>query len=99
MNEQSIKVILAGSEFSVKVNQSETEIVIDAARLINDKIAELNRIYSVNDKKDALSMMSLLLVSQHLRKIKDQDAEIKKLQSVLGELQEMVKNHQSKINQ
>lgn len=99
MNEESIKVIIAGSEYSLKVNQTETEIVLDAARLINEKITELTKVYSVNDKKDILSMMSLILVSQQMRKLKDQGAEIEKLQSVLNELQLMVRNHKSNFSQ
>jgi cell division protein ZapA (FtsZ GTPase activity inhibitor) len=99
MGEQSMRVNIAGSEFTLKVDQSESEIVLNAARLINEKISELSKAYSVNDKKDILSMVALLLVSQQLKSIKDQESELKNLQGILDELNQMIKNHQVKISQ
>ena len=99
MAESSMRVNIAGSDFTLKVNEGEKEIVLEAARLINEKIAEISRAYSVSDKKDILSMVALMLVSQQLRKFNDQQNELNNLQGILSELDLMIKNHQVKINQ
>ncbi len=65
MAEISLKVLIAGRSYPLTVQQEEEQIVLQAAKMINDKIKEFETNYSVRDKQDLLSMCAInLLVSQ-----------------------------------
>lgn len=62
MAEVSLKVLIAGRSYPITVPQEEEQAVMQAAKLINDKIKEFEKNYSVRDKQDLLSMCSLHLL-------------------------------------
>jgi cell division protein ZapA (FtsZ GTPase activity inhibitor) len=65
MAEVSLKVLIAGRSYPLTVQQEEEQIVQNAAKLINDKIKEFEKNYSVRDKQDLLAMCAInLLVAQ-----------------------------------
>ena len=65
MAEISLKVLIAGRSYPLTVQQEEEHIVLQAAKMINDKIKEFEKNYSVRDKQDLLSMCAInLLVAQ-----------------------------------
>ncbi len=59
MGEISIKINIADRVYPLKINMEEEEIVRRAAKLINDRIKELQDKYAVKDKQDLLSMCVL----------------------------------------
>lgn len=59
MAELSIKVSIANRIYPLRINRAEEENVRKAAKLINDKIQEYGKNFSVKDKQDLLSMCAL----------------------------------------
>lgn len=65
MAEVSLKVLIAGRTYPLTVKKEEEQSVLQAAKLINDKIKEFEINYSVRDKQDLLAMCAInLLVAQ-----------------------------------
>ena len=63
-DEVSLKVLIAGRTYPLTVPKEEEEGVLKVAKMINDKMKELGKNYSVNDKQDLLAMSALNLLSQ-----------------------------------
>ncbi|MFL5752168.1 MAG: cell division protein ZapA [Bacteroidia bacterium] len=99
MSEVSLKINVAGLEYPLRLKQEDVDNVQKAAELINEKIAEFEKNYSVKEKRDILAMVMLQVVSQLLQQDKSKSEELTKLQSLLDELNQMVKVHQEKIGQ
>lgn len=59
MGEISIKINIADRVYPLRVETEEEEIIRHAAKLINEKIKELQDNYAVRDKQDLLSMCVL----------------------------------------
>ena len=59
MGEISIKINIADRVYPLRVDTSEEEVIRYAAKLINEKIKELQDNYAVRDKQDLLSMCVL----------------------------------------
>jgi cell division protein ZapA len=65
MAEVSIKVLIAGRTYPLTVKQEDEQMVQDAAKMISDKVKEMEQNYAVRDKQDLLAMTALnLLVAQ-----------------------------------
>jgi cell division protein ZapA (FtsZ GTPase activity inhibitor) len=93
MSEVSIKVEVAGSVYPLKVDTEDEQNVKEAVKLINNKIAELERNYAIKDKKDVLGMVMLQLVSQLYKKADLAERELSHLKLVFTDVEEMLKNH------
>ena len=59
MGEISIKINIADRVYPLRVESAEEEVIRHAAKLINEKIKELQDNYAVRDKQDLLSMCVL----------------------------------------
>ncbi|MCY4781476.1 cell division protein ZapA [Sphingobacterium sp. UT-1RO-CII-1] len=59
MGEISIKINIADRVYPLRVTVEEEEIIRHAAKLVNEKIKELQENYAVRDKQDLLSMCIL----------------------------------------
>ena len=59
MGEISIKINIADRVYPLRVTTEEEEVIRHAAKLINEKIKELQENYAVRDKQDLLSMCVL----------------------------------------
>ena len=59
MGEISIKINLADSVYPLRITAEEEEVIRYAAKLVNEKIKELQENYAVRDKQDVLSMCVL----------------------------------------
>ena len=59
MGEISIKINIADRVYPLRVDVAEEEVIRHAAKLINEKIKELQDNYAVRDKQDLLSMCVL----------------------------------------
>jgi cell division protein ZapA (FtsZ GTPase activity inhibitor) len=64
--ESSFEVMISGRTYPLKVAQSEKELILKAASLINRKLEEFGKVYRVSDKQDLFSMTSLFLATQFL---------------------------------
>lgn len=63
MADVSLKVIIAGRTYPLTVKQEDEQPVMDAAKMINDKVKEFEQNYSVRDKQDLLAMSALNLIA------------------------------------
>ncbi|WP_140936636.1 cell division protein ZapA [Sphingobacterium lumbrici] len=59
MGDISIKINIADRVYPLRVETEEEEVIRHAAKLINEKIKELQDSYAVRDKQDLLSMCVL----------------------------------------
>ena len=59
MGEISIKINIADRVYPLRVSMEEEEVIRHAAKLINEKMKELQENYAVRDKQDLLSMCVL----------------------------------------
>ncbi|TJZ62821.1 cell division protein ZapA [Sphingobacterium olei] len=59
MGDISIKINIADRVYPLRVETEEEEVIRHAAKLINEKIKELQDNYAVRDKQDLLSMCVL----------------------------------------
>lgn len=66
MGEKSVKITIAGRTYPLTVDSSEEQSVIDAAKRINERVAQLEKTYLVKDKQDLLAMTALQFASQYL---------------------------------
>lgn len=98
MSEISIKIEIAGAEYPLKLKSEDAETIEQAAALIKEKITGFEKTYSVKDKKDVLAMVFLQTVSELMKEDKRKTEEINKLQSLLDDLNRMVKDHQQKVS-
>ncbi|MFZ4860834.1 cell division protein ZapA [Sphingobacterium sp. Mn56C] len=76
MGEISIKINIADRVYPLRVTVEEEEIIRHAAKLINEKIKELQDNYAVRDKQDLLSMCVLQYATGMIkaeRKLENQD--------------------------
>ncbi|TND08081.1 MAG: hypothetical protein FD123_2635 [Bacteroidetes bacterium] len=66
MGERSIKVVIAGRTYPIKVSEKEESFVAEAVSRINEKVKALEAAYSVKDKQDLLAMAALQFATQYL---------------------------------
>ncbi len=66
MSEKSVKITIAGRTYPLTVDAKEESSVMDAAKRINDRVAQLEQTYLVKDKQDLLAMTALQFASQYL---------------------------------
>ena len=63
MAEVSLKILIAGRTYPLTVKKEDEQAVLDAAKMINDKVKEFEINYSVRDKQDLLAMSALNLLA------------------------------------
>ncbi len=98
MSEVSLRIAIAGNEYPLRVKEEDAENVRLAAEMINGKISEFEQNYAVKEKKDVLAMVMLQLVTELIQQGKSKSEELKQLKNVLDELNQMVRDHQKRIN-
>jgi cell division protein ZapA len=89
MSKTSIKVVLAGRNYPLTVNEGEQEIVQEAVNGINSSIKRLQENYAVKDMQDLLAMTALQLATRS----KEQSPEREKATPKFDE-EELVKSLQ-----
>lgn len=65
MSKLSIKVVLAGRNYPLTINEDEETRVREAVLKINNSIKRLQENYAVKDMQDLLAMTALQLASQN----------------------------------
>jgi cell division protein ZapA (FtsZ GTPase activity inhibitor) len=63
MAEVSLKILIAGRTYPLTVKQEDEQAVLNAAKMINEKVKEFETNYSVRDKQDLLAMSALNLLA------------------------------------
>lgn len=63
MAEVSLKILIAGRTYPLTVKKEDEQAVLDAAKMINEKVKEFEINYSVRDKQDLLAMSALNLLA------------------------------------
>ena len=63
MAEVSLKILIAGRTYPLTVKQEDEQAVLNAAKMINEKLKEFEVNYSVRDKQDLLAMSALNLLA------------------------------------
>lgn len=97
MNDTPVNIAIAGITYHLKIDKSEQEIIQQAVSFINEHISDFEKQYPVKEKRDVLAMVSLQLTAELLKKQNQQQAEIKRLQALLDELNAMVESHKQKV--
>jgi cell division protein ZapA (FtsZ GTPase activity inhibitor) len=86
MGELSLKLTIAGRTYPLTVDSAEETAVLEAAKLINSRVQELEATYLVKDKQDLLAMAALQFATQYLdarsKTIDNPEALIHQLESV-----------------
>lgn len=98
MSEKTIRVEVAGSEYSLKVSAEDEQSIKEAVDLINKKIAEFERAYAIRDKKEVLGMVMLQLVSQLYKQATSAEQELSHLKSLFTGVEAMLKEYQRNID-
>lgn len=62
---KSIQITIAGRVFPLKVSVSEEQIAQDVERELNDKITELQNLYTSRDKMDCILMTLVTYAFDH----------------------------------
>jgi len=79
MGDISIKINIADRIYPLRIEMEEEEIIRHAAKLINDRIKDLQENYAVRDKQDLLSMAVLHYATAALkaeRRVQDEDVHV-----------------------
>lgn len=89
MGEISIKINIADRVYPLRVPTEEEEMIRYAAKLINEKVKELQDNYAVRDKQDLLAMCVLQYATGMLKAektLKDQQSDIENSMDELDNL-------------
>jgi cell division protein ZapA len=96
MGEKSVKITIAGRSYPIKVDSAEEAYVHDAAKRINERVAQLEQGFVVKDKQDLLALTALQFATQYLetqtKVIDDKDGLI----ASLVEVDELLDAHLAK---
>ena len=92
MGEISIKINIADRVYPLRVTTEEEEIIRYAAKLINEKIKELQDNYSVRDKQDLLSMCVIQYATGMIKAEKAAQSTDVDLEQSIHELDNLLSN-------
>jgi cell division protein ZapA (FtsZ GTPase activity inhibitor) len=85
-----INVMVSDRIYPLKVSESEKEQVMNAVKLVNEKIREYQRMYDGKDKQDYLAMVLLLFAVEHMRNEQKIIIEDTGFESKLAELEQIL---------
>lgn len=89
-NTVQVNVTVADRIYPLRVSESEKEEVLDAVKLVNEKIREYQRLYDGKDKQDYLAMVLLLFAVEHMRNAKKIIIEDSSFDTKLAELEQIL---------
>lgn len=89
-NTVQINVTVADRIYPLRVSESEKEEVLDAVKLVNEKVREYQRLYDGKDKQDYLAMVLLLFAVEHKRNAKKIIIEDNSFDAKLAELEQLL---------
>ncbi|MBS1624578.1 MAG: cell division protein ZapA [Bacteroidetes bacterium] len=89
-NTVQVNVTVADRIYPLRVSESEKEEVLDAVKLVNEKVREYQRLYDGKDKQDYLAMVLLLFAVEHMRNAKKIIIEDSSFDTKLAELEQIL---------
>lgn len=89
MGKLSIKVVIAGRNYPLTVNEEEAEKVKAAAAAINNSIKRLQESYAVKDMQDLLAMTALQLATKEESHSNNSSEDNSQWQEVLSQLKSL----------
>ncbi|MBE8715354.1 cell division protein ZapA [Sphingobacterium hungaricum] len=90
MGDISIKINIADRVYPLRVEAEEEEVIRHAAKLINEKIKELQENYAVRDKQDLLSMCVLQYATGMIKAEKGAKSQDAGLEQSIHELDDLL---------
>ncbi|MGO1521772.1 MAG: cell division protein ZapA [Sphingobacterium sp.] len=90
MGDISIKINIADRVYPLRVSVEEEEVIRHAAKLINEKIKELQENYAVRDKQDLLSMCILQYATGMIKAERNNQSQDKGFENSVHELDHML---------
>lgn len=87
MGKTSIKVILAGRNYPLTINEGEEKVVQEAVDGINNSIKRLQENYAVKDMQDLLAMTALQLATRSSKSTPSGDEKLN--EEILSELKRL----------
>ncbi len=66
MSELSIKVVIGGRQYPLKIERNEEENVRKAVKVINERLKDFEQNYTVKDKQDLLAMCCIQFATQNI---------------------------------
>lgn len=94
MAEVSLRIMIAGRTYPLTVKKEDEQAVLEAAKMINDKVKEFEQLYSVRDKQDLLAMSALNLLATQ----KNTPPQTPELENELNQLDLFVSDYLNKEN-
>ncbi|MCX8081015.1 MAG: cell division protein ZapA [Bacteroidia bacterium] len=88
---------IAGKKLPVRVDESSRDNLMEAVRLINEKMAEFEKSYAIKDKSELLAMVTLYLVSIMAKKESELREELKVFQKMFEEIKGMLQWHKEEV--
>ncbi len=85
-----INVMISDRVYPLKVSEKEKEEVLEAVKLVNEKIREYQQMYDGKDKQDYLAMVLLLFAVEHMRNGKKIIIEDTGFEQKLSELEQIL---------
>jgi cell division protein ZapA len=85
-----INVMILDRIYPLKVQEKEKEEVLNAVKMVNEKIKEYQRMYDGKDKQDYLAMVLLLFAVEHKRNEKKIIIEDTDFEQKLSELEQIL---------
>ena len=92
MGEISIKINIADRVYPLRVTAEEEEVIRHAAKLINEKMKELQENYAVRDKQDLLSMCVLQYATGMIKAERNAQQQDVGLEQTVHELDHLLSN-------
>mgnify|MGYP005870312295 CR=1 FL=1 len=89
MGKTSIKVILAGRNYPLTINEGEEKVVQEAVDGINNSIKRLQENYAVKDMQDLLAMTALQLATRSNKSAPTNGDDSSKEEEILSELKRL----------
>lgn len=92
MGKVSLKIVIAGRNYPLTINEGEEEFVNKAVLDINTNIQKLQEAYAVKDMQDLLAMTALQLAtrSENRTQVTKEDNNTKEILDSLKELSEKI---------
>lgn len=94
MGKKALKVVIAGRNYPLTINEDEEDTVIKAVERINTSVKNLQENYAVKDIQDLLAMTALKLATQAINQpIKqDQDTQNKEMDEIFNDLKRIAES-------
>jgi cell division protein ZapA (FtsZ GTPase activity inhibitor) len=86
----SVQVLIAERTYPIKIDTKDAPIVREAARLLQEKLVQVQQMYAVKDKQDYLAMSALLNLVDILKEKNKRDDQFSTLEKQLSEVESQI---------